>query len=392
MTEIWSILLAERGIRTVLLTTHFLDEAEYLADDMVVMHDGELKAEGSTSELKAKLGGGYRLHRLPTAAEEMGEKDRLEQLKIFPTAASATAELQALENAGNRQFQIAGPTIEEVFMKLASDENPKLQRFEQLGRVESSEDSNNHTAGTGKEKALVSIDGSATELEPPKRRQVRPFRQATMLFMKRWRVFRRNPVPLFFAFIIPIIGAGFLTLLLKGVQNPGCALIQQVKIAENQNLTQSLNPLLVVGPSSALNANYLQLVETSLSFTAESLGSSNISILQAVHIVDNYTGFMNFTDQNFANITPGGIWLGDSSSPPTIDYLADIAISGTAGITGVYNSIFLQNFLDILLTNTSIAVNYQVFDFPWPANTSDTIQFVFYFGLVMAAYPAFFGE
>jgi hypothetical protein len=31
-----------------------------------------------------------------------------------------------------------------------------------------------------------------------------------------------------------------------------------------------------------------------------------------------------------------------------------------------------------------------VFDLPWPPNTQDSLQFVFYFGLVMAAYPAFF--
>jgi len=34
--------------------------------------------------------------------------------------------------------------------------------------------------------------------------------------------------------------------------------------------------------------------------------------------------------------------------------------------------------------------NSAVFDIPWPANTQDSLQFVFYFGLVMACYPAFF--
>jgi len=31
-----------------------------------------------------------------------------------------------------------------------------------------------------------------------------------------------------------------------------------------------------------------------------------------------------------------------------------------------------------------------VFDIPWPSKTGDSLQFVFYFGLVMACYPAFF--
>lgn len=390
--EIWSILLSERGVRTILLTTHFLDEAEYLADDMIVMHQGRLRAQGSTSELKAKLGGGYRLHRLPTVSDKVEEEDKLEELKIFTDVASATAELHSLENMGNRQYQITGPTIEEVFMRVAADESPKVQQSEFPGLEKGSETDGNHAVGHGKDKALVTVDSATTELRPPQRRTIRSLRQASMLFVKRWQVFRRNPLPIFFALIIPIVAAGFLTLLLKDVQNPGCALIDQVKVSNDRNLSQTLNPLMVIGPSSALGATSLELVENSLPSTALDLGSNNISILQAIHVVDNYSAFINFTQQNFANVTPGGIWLGDSSSDPTLDYLADIAISGATGITGVYNSIFMQNILDILLMNTSIAVDYAVFDFPWPPNTSNTIQFVFYIGLVMAAYPAFFSK
>jgi hypothetical protein len=359
---------------------------------MIVMHQGRLRAQGSTSELKAKLGGGYRLYRLPTVSDKVEEEDKLEELKMFPDVASATAELQALESMGNRQYQITGPTIEEVFMRVAADESPKVQQSEFPGQEEGSETDGNHAVGHGKDKALVTVDSATTELRHPQRRTIRSLRQASMLFVKRWEVFRRNPLPIFFALITPIIAAGFLTLLLKGVQNPGCALIDEVKVSNDRNLSQTLNPLMVVGPPSALSATSLELVENSLPSTALDLGSNNISILQAIHVVDNYSAFINFTLQNFANVTPGGIWLGDSLSDPTVDYLADIAISGSTGITGVYNSIFMQNILDILLTNTSIAVDYAVFDFPWPANTGNTIQFVFYFGLVMAAYPAFFSK
>jgi len=356
------------------------------------MHQGQLRAGGSTSELKAKLGGGYRLYCLPTASDQVTEQDRAEDLKIFPDAASATKELQTLESVRHRQYQITGPTIEEVFMRLASDDYNAKRRSSDLEKEESLEVPANETVRPGKEKGAVTVDRTSTDIEPPKRRSVRPFHQAGILFMKRGRVLLRNPFPTFFSLIIPIIGAGFLSLLLQGIKNPGCALIDQVKIANNRNLTQSVNPLVVAGPPSAFTDASIDLVEVSLSATAESLGSEGISVLQAVTLVDNYTAFIDFTTKNYANETPGGLWLGDSSSAPTIDYLADIAISGSQGITGVYNAIFLQNFLDIFLTNTSIVVNYQVFDFPWPANTSNTIQFVFYFGLVLAAYPAFFGE
>jgi ABC-type multidrug transport system ATPase subunit len=72
--RVWDILLAERGRRTFILTTHFLDEAEYLADHMAIISRGRLKAEGSTSELKARLGNGYRFS-VPPGTENLDEHD-----------------------------------------------------------------------------------------------------------------------------------------------------------------------------------------------------------------------------------------------------------------------------------------------------------------------------
>ena len=35
-------------------------------------------------------------------------------------------------------------------------------------------------------------------------------------------------------------------------------------------------------------------------------------------------------------------------------------------------------------------ISLATFDLPWPSQTEDSLQFIFYFGLVMSAYPAFF--
>jgi ABC-2 type transport system ATP-binding protein len=56
--SVWDLiaeLRAENGM-TVLLTTHYMDEAEELCDRVALMHRGRLRAEGSPSELKADLG------------------------------------------------------------------------------------------------------------------------------------------------------------------------------------------------------------------------------------------------------------------------------------------------------------------------------------------------
>ncbi|HLI15028.1 MAG TPA: ATP-binding cassette domain-containing protein [Acidimicrobiales bacterium] len=48
-------LRAETGM-TVLLTTHYMDEADALCDRVALMHLGEIRAEGTPAELKASLG------------------------------------------------------------------------------------------------------------------------------------------------------------------------------------------------------------------------------------------------------------------------------------------------------------------------------------------------
>jgi ABC-2 type transport system ATP-binding protein len=48
--------MVERG-KTVLLTTHYLQEADALADRVAVINQGEIIAEGSPAEIKAKTSG-----------------------------------------------------------------------------------------------------------------------------------------------------------------------------------------------------------------------------------------------------------------------------------------------------------------------------------------------
>ncbi len=52
--ELWSIIEKLKGRITIILTTHYLEEAEALSDRIGIMAKGELKATGTAEELKAK--------------------------------------------------------------------------------------------------------------------------------------------------------------------------------------------------------------------------------------------------------------------------------------------------------------------------------------------------
>jgi len=58
---IWAMLKKYKAGKTVILTTHFMDEADYLGDRIGIMGEGKLLCCGSSAFLKNKFGVGYNL-------------------------------------------------------------------------------------------------------------------------------------------------------------------------------------------------------------------------------------------------------------------------------------------------------------------------------------------
>jgi ABC-2 type transport system ATP-binding protein len=134
---LWDLLreLVSEGT-TVLLTTQYLDEADHLADQIVVVDSGRVAASGSPSALKGKVGGG----RVSIAFRETGdlsagievvrgvlpgepEIDRAERRLAVPVedgAASLIKVAAALDAAGIAvdDLGLRRPTLDEVFLRL----------------------------------------------------------------------------------------------------------------------------------------------------------------------------------------------------------------------------------------------------------------------------------
>ncbi len=54
--ELWSVIRGLKGRTAIILTTHYLEEAESLADRIGIMNRGRLRAVGTAEELKALAG------------------------------------------------------------------------------------------------------------------------------------------------------------------------------------------------------------------------------------------------------------------------------------------------------------------------------------------------
>ena len=126
--ELWTMVRTEvdRGV-TVVLTTHYLEEAEALADDVVLLHRGRVRARGSVAELVRSVAltqVSARFSELP--AELPGVVSRGTSADGSVTLFTADAEelLRSLVLARSRfsELRVRPASLEEAFRQLIDDE------------------------------------------------------------------------------------------------------------------------------------------------------------------------------------------------------------------------------------------------------------------------------
>ncbi|KAH8887649.1 hypothetical protein GQ53DRAFT_725964 [Thozetella sp. PMI_491] len=396
--KIWDILLAERGRRTMILTTHFLDEADLLADHIAILSKGTLRAEGSSVELKDKLGKGYRIH--VQNAKELGgtpDVDGVAKKVAFDvvtytarTSGLAAQVIKALESVGINDYSFSGPSIEDVFLEVAEEV-----------RMESSQDSTTHKEtqvlenhSSSDEKTGPGDESEKGGLELLSGQRITAWRQTGVLFLKRCTIFKGNWFPYAAAFFIPIIAAGLVTLFVRKQQPVGCSLGEGTSLNIAVNVFNSnFRLFLLAGPSSKVSNQtllnlFLPLYLNSVNTSGLSGGGSNgtaftpASLFQNVTLVDTFDDFNRLLEVDRKNVTPAAFWLGDDSSPPTVAYKATTL--------EIFDAWFGQWALNMLLTNTTLASTYVSFDIPWAPDTGNSLQLVVYIGLALSAYPGFF--
>ena len=360
----------------MILTTHFLDEADVLADHIAIMSHGTLRVQGSSVQLKSTLGGGYRIHlRLGPEQQEIPDFEDVQGVLMQDEVVYTTSSprqvadiLSQLQRLGFDDYHVSGPTIEDVFMDVV-DEAADIYSLP----VEKS--------GAAPEKRIMQETSNDQQLSLFNGTRTSVWTQTWILFRKRCTILTQSWLPYATAVVIPIAVAGLTLRFLQEPSKPGCSPAQTMLKAPVNTFTSQIAFDMVVGPSNRfMGADLDRFGRLFLGNTSAS-ALTRVDLKKSIHTVDTVGEFNDYINHHQGNLTPGGVFLGDANSAPTFAYV---------GEKGPQFSIFTQNVLDVFLSNISMHTQYAAFDTPWTSGAGKALEFIVVLGLALTVYPAFF--
>jgi ABC-2 type transport system ATP-binding protein len=127
--------LVERG-KTVLLTTHYLEEADALADRIAVINQGEIIAEGTPAEIKSQTSGKRircitalsvaALLQIPGVSSARQDREAVE---IHAVEAEPVLRILLARDSSLSAIEITSAGLEEAFLALTQDNGQKGNRL-----------------------------------------------------------------------------------------------------------------------------------------------------------------------------------------------------------------------------------------------------------------------
>jgi len=144
--QMWDMLKNSKAGKIILLTTHYMEEADILADRIAIISDGKMKCCGSPLYLKSRFGVGYYLNlvKQPGLMSSEHSKQVITFVKSFVSSAKVLNDIpgeiafqmplsevshfkdmfadldQRMESLGLHSYGISVTTLEEVFLRVAS--------------------------------------------------------------------------------------------------------------------------------------------------------------------------------------------------------------------------------------------------------------------------------
>lgn len=346
---VWKILLEQRSRRSIVLTTHFLDEVEILADDIVIMSKGKIKCQGPAAELTAKYGSGFTVAAPVDAPREPagGTPCSVHQDQVlYKTADSHSAArlCSALSGAGVTGLSVSSPSIEDVFMRVVDDVDGDLRQ-------------------------AIDADttGGDAEFEMTPATRIGFAKQVLVILGKRFTIFKHFWWPYFYAVVITLAVTPMLQGMLMDYKQPDCQLVktpmgaaETPSLAWDESCATSGCDRLTLGPSAA-NSTLFDLV----SAKREAFTSIGADAATAFTVVQNDgSAFIDYI-QNNVDENLGGVFLSSDDSRPLIGYRQRVGSSTANVLANLWSQ--LVSGVDIIMSRGAFGSTARPVSFTQPS-------------------------
>lgn len=224
--QVWTLLKSRRTERVTVLSTHYMDEADILADRKAVISQGQLKCVGSSLYLKTKCGVGYHLRmsisetcdadkvssvvqsHVPKAELSRRHESELtftlpfESMDTFPGLFS---ELDSCPLLGITHYGVSMTTLEDVFLRLEAEAEVDQADYSVFNREQAEEEVDSSSVDDLDQRLLTFSEAEAVRGHALWRQQFSAVAWLHMLNMRRERKAFVYTLALFLVFVAAVL-------------------------------------------------------------------------------------------------------------------------------------------------------------------------------------------
>ncbi|OXA56781.1 ATP-binding cassette sub-family A member 3 [Folsomia candida] len=284
--NIWDLIQSEKKGRTIILSTHFMEEADVLGDRIAIMAEGAVECCGSSLFLKKRYGGGYNLiivknpncvidnitnllkHSIPDA--EIDQNVGAELSYILPDSQSHLFPA-VFEDLEARREELG---IARVLKQAESRHSPISKDLDIVKDTSGQHMEINHMD-------LALLDSSFLfKKEPLKRNSgvARLFQQMWSMILKKLLHVSRNKFLVLFQLVLPLLYLNITFFALQafpGFRNPEALNVATLERYEVVGKTTTFVKCLSTNSSSGFCSDYVDYVSSR--FAVENLGDENVN-------------------------------------------------------------------------------------------------------------------
>ncbi|KAK7021894.1 hypothetical protein VNI00_017183 [Paramarasmius palmivorus] len=422
---IWRTLNAARQERTIVLTTHFLDEADLLADNIAILAaPGKLVAQGTPVALKRNHGEGYTIQ-VTFDTDVFGKEQSsqsptllLQQIRSHAKEATMTivspcqalyhlksddhvvteGALETLEEHFGRfnvsSWDILSTSIEDIFLDLMKKHDPR-SKFLSASSVES----------FSEELAPEDPFKIAKPLDLTPGRTVSPTEQALTIFYKRLLISRRSWLVPLLSILVAVAGSTIPLVFFNDSEPTPCSSTQ---LEDNSYTIRLFLPLygMVYPVQSAPFIYPLEsppgLLSTFNNFSEKWDGPSAdywkrySTSINATSVPDNTT-FVERIQQDYKQLQVGGISVDLDSGVSLVAWHAQSPGDLGPVMLNLASNVLYNHALNMSGNGARvpavITAGYSAFTWGQSVNLISlfiALKWLTFFGAAMAVYPAFY--